>query len=118
MNTRKKPLFRRTQGAMFKKLKDKGWRRPDGKHNKLRDDKKGKGEVPSIGYGADRRTRFLHPSGLEDIIVNNITDVQTLNPDKQAARISSKVGGKKRAHLLEELKKRKIKVLNPAGASK
>ena len=118
MNTKKKPLFRRTQGAMFRRLKGKGWRRPDGKHNKIRDNKKGKGEVPSIGYGADRRTRFLHPSGLEDIMVNNIKEVQELDPEKQAARISSRVGGRKKAILVEELKKRKVKVLNPAGVTK
>jgi large subunit ribosomal protein L32e len=115
MNTKKKPQFRRTQGAMYTRLKGKGWRRPTGKHNKIGDNKKGKGEVPRIGYGANREMRHLHPCGLEDRLVSNENDIETIDPKIQAARISSSVGGRKRAILLEELKKRKIKILNPGG---
>jgi large subunit ribosomal protein L32e len=113
MNTKKKPLFRRTQGAMYRRLKNKGWRRPDGKHNKIREGKKGKGEVPSIGYGAERSKRHLHPSGFEEVMVYNIIDIQKIDPAKQAARISAKIGKRKKEALLEELKNAKIKVLNP-----
>ncbi|MFQ5800368.1 MAG: eL32 family ribosomal protein [Candidatus Hydrothermarchaeales archaeon] len=113
MNTKKKPLFRRTQGAMVKRLRDKSWRRPDGKHNKIREGKIGKGKVPSIGYGAERSTKHLHPCGLEDVIVSNVKDIEGMESTRHAARISSKVGKRKKALLLEELKKRKIKVLNP-----
>ncbi len=113
MNTKKKPLFRRTQGAMFRRLAGKGWRRPVGKHNKIREGKKGKGSAPSIGYGASRETRHLHPCGLEDVIVNNKGDVSALVPEKHAARISSTVGKRKKSLLLDELKTRVIKVLNP-----
>jgi large subunit ribosomal protein L32e len=113
MNTKKKPLFRRTQGAMCNKLKGKGWRRPRGKHNKLRDSKKGKGEVPSIGYGADRKMKDLHPCGLEDRIIANLDDIDRIDPKKQAARISSTVGKRKKILLLEQLQNKEIKVVNP-----
>jgi large subunit ribosomal protein L32e len=113
MNTKKKPLFRRTQGAMYRRLRDKGWRRPDGKHNKIREGKKGKGEVPSVGYGAEKSKRYLHPSGLEEVMIHNVNDIPEIDPAKQAARIFAKVGKRKKEVLLEELKKRKIKVLNP-----
>ncbi len=112
MNTKKKPLFRRTQGAMYKKLKGKGWRRPDGKHNKIKDGKKGKGETPSIGYGAKKSERYLHPSMKRDILVSNLGDIERIDPKLEAARIASSVGKKKRAVFLEELKKKKIRVLN------
>jgi large subunit ribosomal protein L32e len=113
MNTKKKPQFRRTQGAMYTRLKGKGWRRPTGKHNKIRDCKNGKGEVPRIGYGANREMRHLHPCGLQDILISNVNDIEGMDSQTQAARVSSRVGGRKKAVLLEELKKRKIKVLNP-----
>jgi large subunit ribosomal protein L32e len=113
MNTKKKPLFRRSQGAMVNRLKKKGWRRPTGKHNKIRESKKGKGETPSIGYGASKETRYLHPCGLEDLLVSNLKDIQGINPNRQAARIRASVGKRKKALLISELKKRKIKLLNP-----
>jgi len=113
VNRKRKPVFRRTQGAALKRLSRKGWRRPDGKHNKLRDKKKGKGEAPSIGYGAKRSERFLHPSGLEEVLVSSTRDVASLDPGRQAARISAGVGRRKKELLIEELRKRKVKVLNP-----
>ncbi|MFV2040836.1 MAG: eL32 family ribosomal protein [Candidatus Hydrothermarchaeales archaeon] len=113
MNSKKKPLFRRTQGAMYRRLKGKGWRRPTGKHNKIRECKNGKGEVPRIGYGAKRDLRGLHPCGFEDVLVTNLSEAGLLDPKSQAARIASGVGRRKKLLLLEELKKRKVKVLNP-----
>jgi len=113
MNSKKKPLFRRTQGAMFRRLKGKGWRRPTGKHNKIRECKNGKGEVPRIGYGAKRDERGLHPSGLEDVLISNLSDIGSLDPKTQAARIASVVGRRKKILMLEELNKRKVRVLNP-----
>ncbi|GBE18847.1 50S ribosomal protein L32e [archaeon BMS3Abin16] len=113
MNSKKKPLFRRTQGAMYRRLKGKGWRRPTGKHNKIRECKNGKGEVPRIGYGARRDQRGLHPSGLEDVLVTNISETRGIDPKTQAARIASVVGRRKKLLMLEELKKRKVRVLNP-----
>jgi large subunit ribosomal protein L32e len=113
MNTKKKPLFRRTQGALVKKLRGKSWRRPDGKHNKIRDGKKGKGEAPRIGYGANRSMRYLHPCGLKDQKISNLSDIEDLDPKKHAARISSRVGKKKKTLLMDQLKKKDIKVLNP-----
>jgi len=112
MNSKKKPQFRRTQGHMYTKLKGKGWRRPTGKHNKIKDCKKGKGFAPRIGYGAKKDERYLHPCGLEDRLVASLKDANTLDPKKQAARISGSVGKRKKALLHEELKKLKVKILN------
>jgi large subunit ribosomal protein L32e len=113
MNTKKKPLFRRTQGAMYRRLKGKGWRRPRGKHNKIRENKKGKGYVPSIGYGSELKLRHRHPSGLEERAVSNSSDILKIDPESQAARMSSRLGKRKKALLIEKIKDLKIKVLNP-----
>ena len=113
MNTKKKPRFRRTQCALYKGLSRKGWRWPSGKHNKIRERKKGKGAVPTIGYGAERGLRYLHPSGLEDILVLTLGDIERIDPKRQAARISARIGKREKALLFEELKKRNVLVLNP-----
>jgi large subunit ribosomal protein L32e len=97
---------------MVNRLKGKGWRRPDGKHNKIRENKKGKGSVPRIGYGADRSTRSLHPCGLRDKLISNVSEISDIDSKLDAARISATIGKRKKTVLLEELKKRNIKVLN------
>lgn len=73
---------------------------------------KGKPAMPSVGYGTPREGRGLHPSGFEDILVCNLKDLEALNPEKQAGRISSTVGGRKKELMLEKAKELGIKILN------
>lgn len=94
----------------LKKLGNK-WRRPRGYQNKLRLRKKSKGRIPSPGYG--KKNKGMHPSGFREILVQNPKDLKKLDPKKHAARVSSSVGKRKRQKLLEENKKRKVKILNP-----
>lgn len=108
----KKPLFRRSEGFRYKKL-GKKWRKPRGRHNKLRTKLGGKGNSPAIGYGTKREVRGLHPSGYEDTLIATPSDLDNLNAKKQAVRISAKVGKRKKAMILERAKKLKLKVLNP-----
>jgi large subunit ribosomal protein L32e len=112
MNPRKKPKFRRWLSQTYRRVK-KSWRRPRGSQSKVRKRIKGKIKMPSVGYGAPKKLRFLHPSGLKEILVSNLKDLEKVDPKKEAIRISAKVGKKKRAEILEKAKKMKIKVLNP-----
>lgn len=88
-----------------------GWRRPRGKFNKKRLEKKGKGKLPKVGYGTRKKERFLHPSGKYEIMVANPKDLEKINPKKECARIRGSVGKKKRKEIIKEAKKKKIKVL-------
>lgn len=109
---RKKPDFMREGSKNFKRV-GKKWRRPRGEQSKLRRHKKSKGFIPHPGYGSPRSVRGLHPSGFEEVLVFNIRDLEKINPEKQACRIASTVGKKKRIDIMKKTEEKKIKVLNP-----
>ena len=112
MNPRKKPKFINPGAKMVKRVKP-SWRRPKGRQSKVRLKLKGKPKMPSIGYGAPSELRGKHPSGYEEVLVKNVKDLEKVTPETQAIRIASAVGKKKRKLIIEEARKRKIKVLNP-----
>lgn len=108
----KKPTFKRTDSHKKKKL-DENWRRPRGLQSKLRKRIASKGAVVQVGYGSPRAVRGLHPSGLEDVLVRNLNDLQLIDPEYQAARIARTVGVRKRQMIEDIAKDREIKILNP-----
>lgn len=107
----KKPHFRQTDSHKKKKLADY-WRRPDGIHNKTRYAVKGKTPLVEAGYGSPSLVRGLHPSGFEEIIVNNLKELESLNKG-QAARIAHTVGARKRALIEQKAAELGLKILNP-----
>ena len=89
VNPRKKPKFLR-QGTYLKKVK-KVWRRPRGVHSKLKVKEKSKGSLPNVGYGAPRKLRGLHPSGLKEIMIYNLNDLDKIDKQKEAGRLSRRL---------------------------
>ncbi len=112
VNPRKRPKFLRWPSKSVASLKSP-WRKPQGSHSKIRDKMKGKQPMPSISYGAPRQLRYLHPSGYMEVLISNMNDLGKIDPLKQAARISSTVGKRKRMEILKRSEEMKIKVLNP-----
>jgi large subunit ribosomal protein L32e len=108
----KKPHFRQTDSHKKKKLADY-WRRPDGIHNKVRYAVKGKTPLVEAGYGSPALVRGLHPSGFEEVIVNNPAEVESLKTDRQAARIARTVGARKRSLIEKKAAELGLKILNP-----
>jgi large subunit ribosomal protein L32e len=108
----KKPAFVMQGAKNLKRLK-KSWRHPRGMHSKLRQHNKAKGFIPTPGYGSPKSVRFLHPSGFEDVLVYNVNELTKLKPERQACRIASSVGKKKRIEIMKKSEELKIKVLNP-----
>ncbi len=84
------------------------WRKPKGRHSKLRVGKTGSGIAASIGYGANRATRGKIRK-MKCIVVSNVND---LKGAKEAILISSTVGSKKAALIVEAAKQRGLKILN------
>ncbi len=107
----KKPHFRQTDSHKKKKLADY-WRRPDGIHNKMRYGVKGKTPLVEAGYGSPSLVRGLHPSGFEEVIVNNLKEIESLNKG-QAARIAHTVGARKRVLIEKRASELGLKILNP-----
>jgi large subunit ribosomal protein L32e len=106
--------FRRQEWFRFAKLGEK-WRRPRGGDSKMRLSISGKPAVVSIGYRSPRGVRGVHPSGLVEVLVHGPRDLERLDADKQAVRIGSSVGGRKREQILAKTKELGIRVLNPGG---
>ena len=108
----KKPTFKQTDSHKKKKLADY-WRKPDGIHNKTRYAKHGKCPLVEAGYGSPSSVRGLHPSGFEEIIVNNIKEVESLKTESQAGRIGRTVGARKRSIIEKKAAELGLKILNP-----
>ena len=111
MNPKKKPKFLR-QGTYLKKIK-KVWRKPRGSHSKLKVKEKSKGALPSVGYGAPKKLRGLHPSGLKEVMIYNLRDLDKIDKTKEAGRLSSGIGQKKKKTIIKRAKELKIRILNP-----
>lgn len=103
--------FKRQEYARYKKLGIK-WRRPRGKTSKMRRYEAGKPDMPAIGYRTPKATRGLHPSGFKDVLVRNMEDLENINAETEAARISASIGKRKKELMLEKASELGIKVLN------
>ncbi len=108
----KKPEFLRSESWRYSKMSE-SWRRPRGLDHKMRRKIKGWPPMVSTGYKGPKLARYLHPSGLREVLVHNVDELSTVDPSVQAARIAHTVGKKKRTLILAEAKKKKIAVLNP-----
>ena len=107
----KKPKFVRAESWKYDRF-SLSWRKPRGLDNKIRRKIKGWPPGPSMGYKGPKIARFLHPSGYREVIVYNVADLSTIDPNTQAARIAHTVGKRKRALIIAEAKNLNIKILN------
>lgn len=108
----KTPHFRQQEWFRYKRINE-SWRRPRGLHSKMRKHKGYRPNVVSIGYGSPKKTRNLHPSGFQEIMVYNTKDLEKINPKSQAARVGHSVGTRKRIEIEVQAEKKGIRVLNP-----
>ncbi len=107
----KRPAFKRQEWFRYKMLGEK-WRRPKGIHSKMKRGLKRRPPMVEIGYGGPAKTRGLHPSGFEEVLVYNVDDLENIDPKKQAVRIGGTVGTKKRITIEDRAKELGIRVLN------
>src|SRR6056297_3336918 len=107
-----KPQFNR-QDYHKKKRTPTSWRRPRGKLSKQRRGVKGKGPTVEAGFRTPTEVRGKHPSGFEEVRVHNVDDLDGVDGDREAVRIASKVGARKRERIEEQAEQQGIRVLNP-----
>jgi large subunit ribosomal protein L32e len=113
INKTKKPKFQRQESWRYKRI-ETTWRRPKGLDSKMRIKKKGWPKSVEIGYRSPRSIRGLHPSGFEEVMIYNVTDLEKINLGN-VARIGHTVGMKKRSKIIERAKELKIRILNSRG---
>lgn len=104
--------FVRQESWRYVRVKDR-WRKPRGVSSKMRRRMSGWPRVVSVGYGAPRAVRGLHPSGFREVLVYNEKNLEGLNPERDAIRIAHTVGMRKRRVILDRAKQLGLKVLNP-----
>ena len=112
MRNGNRPRFQR-RGVHEKKRLADVWRKPKGRHNKLRRQIPAKGALPRPGYGSPAEVRGLHPCGLADILVSNEAMLEGLKPKTDAVRIAAGVGMKKRREIQKKAAEAGFRVLNP-----
>jgi len=108
----KKPKFRRQESWRYKRVKE-NWRKPRGIDSKMRKKVKGWPRSPQVGYRGPKEARGLHPSGYVEVLVQNVDDIDQIDPKTQAARIARTVGARKRVEISARAKERGIYILNP-----
>lgn len=108
---KRKPAFPRQESYRLVKIKGK-WRRPRGRHSKLRKGEKARGKRPTPGYGSPKSVRGLTRHGYREVRVSNPAELERLDPKKDAALISGSVGNRKRQDIMRKATELDIHVLN------
>ncbi|KAG7142664.1 60S ribosomal protein L32 like [Verticillium longisporum] len=68
-----------------------------------------------IGYGSNKKTKYMMPSGHKAFLVNNVSDVELLLMHNRtfAAEIAHGVSSRKRIDIISRAKQLGVKVTNP-----
>ncbi|KUM56487.1 hypothetical protein ACN42_g10724 [Penicillium freii] len=108
--------FNRHQSDRFMRV-GASWRKPKGIDNCVRRRFKGQMAMPSIGFGSNKKTRHMMPSGHKAFLVHNTKDVELLLMHNRtfAAEIGHAVSSRKRVEIIEKAKALGVKVTNPKG---
>jgi large subunit ribosomal protein L32e len=114
------PRFLRADTFRYKRIgshsrKLQKWRRPRGKHNKLRLKRFGHPACPSVGYKT-KKTNTGKVCGLKPVLIANLASLDSVGKDNIAI-LSRKLGAKKKLEIIKKAEEKKIKILN-IGAKK
>lgn len=88
------------------------WRKPRGIDSKKRIRQASEGACPRIGYKNAPEARFMHPSGMKEIMIHNVNEI-TEGLKNVVLRIAGSVGGRKRMEIQKKAESMKLRVLNP-----
>lgn len=85
------------------------WRRPTGRHNKMREKRKGRPKVVSIGYGSNKNNREKI-EGKNQILIKEISQLEKMKKNEIA--VIGKVGKKRKIDLAKKAVELKIELYN------
>lgn len=114
---KRKPNFFREDWHKRKAACKTSWRKPRGKHSKMRHGFQGHPASADPGYGSPGDVRGLHSSGLMPIRIHNAQDLSLLNKSVHAVIIGAAVGIRKKAEIVKKASSLSLKIIgikNPA----
>uniref|UniRef100_A0A0A9WYI2 60S ribosomal protein L32 n=1 Tax=Lygus hesperus TaxID=30085 RepID=A0A0A9WYI2_LYGHE len=105
--------FTRHRYELFPQLPS-SWRKPRGKDSPVRRRYKGQKAMPNKGYGSDRATKYITPSGFKNFPINTVQDLYmlTMQNRKYAGVIAHTVGAKKRKSIIRKAHELDVRLLN------
>lgn len=111
---RAKPKFLRTDWHKKIRLgrgvkKNQKWHGAKGRQNKFRLNRKGRGQRPKIGWGAEGEVKDF-VNGMEAVRVENLKDLEGVK--KGSGIIIARVGKKKREEIIAKANEMKVSILN------
>ena len=112
--SRKRKSFKRQENNKFDKL-GTGWKKPRGKHSKLRQKMNGR-QMVSVGFRGPAATRGMHPSGKREVLVSSPVGMDGLT--NVLVRIGSTVGKKKKQEILNKAQTLKLEVIGKREVKK
>ena len=74
--------------------------------------------MPDIGYRTPKKVRGFHPSGKKDVVIYNVNELESYNPEEYIIRISGKLGLLKKLDVYEKAEELGFKVINVPLAEK
>ncbi|XP_044103018.1 60S ribosomal protein L32-like [Neovison vison] len=102
------------QSNRFVKIK-RNWRKPRGIDNRVRRGFKGQILMPNIGYGSNKKTKHMLPSGFRKFLVRNVKELEVplMCNKSYYADIAHNVSSKNRKAIVERAAQLAIRVTNP-----
>jgi len=109
---KKRPDFIRQDYFHRSKVEYDSWRRPRGRHSKMRERRVGKRKRVDIGYRGPAEVRGLHFTGMKLINVSNYAQLIKINPKEELAIINARLGERKKYQLVKAAAEKNIKLFN------
>jgi len=93
----------------LRRKKKQKWKKPTGRHNKMREKKRGYPPVVSIGYSSNKKEKGLIEGKIR-IIIRNVNDLKRMGENETV--IIGNIGKKKKLDIVKIAEEKKIKILN------
>ncbi|KAF5210627.1 60S ribosomal protein L32 [Clavispora lusitaniae] len=108
--------FKRHHSDRYARVAE-NWRKQKGIDSCVRRRFRGTIPQPNIGYGSNKKTKFMNPSGYRVFVVKNVQDLDVLlmHTKTYAAEIAHNVSSKNRVEIVAKAKSLGVKVTNPKG---
>ena len=106
--------FIRHQSDRYVKIK-RNWQKPRGVDNRVHGRFKGQILMPNIGYGSNKKTKHMLPSGFRKFLVHNVKELEVLLMCNKSycAKIAHNVSSKNHKATVEKAAQLAIRITNP-----